>query len=80
MSSAKIRIGVSGLGRIGWLFHCPEIARHPRYEFVAVQDPEEDRRREAEQVYGVKSYADFSDMLAESRLDAVTVATPVAST
>ncbi len=72
--TAKIRIGVSGLGRIGWPFHCAEIARHPAFEFVAVQDPEPDRRAEAERVYGARSFARFDDMLAEGRLDAVAIA------
>jgi scyllo-inositol 2-dehydrogenase (NADP+) len=76
MKTAKIRIGVSGLGRIGWPFHCAEIARHPQYEFVAVQDPERGRRDEAEKVYGVRSFESFADMLAEGRLDAVAIATP----
>jgi len=76
MGRAKIRIGVSGLGRIGWIFHCAEIARHPAFAFVAVQDPEPDRRAEAERVYGVRGFARFDDMLAEGQLDAVAIAAP----
>ncbi len=76
MRAAGIRIGVSGLGRIGWPFHCVEIARHRQFEFVAVQDPEPDRRREAAKVYGVRAFEGFSEMLSESRLDAVVVASP----
>ncbi len=76
MAGDVIRIGVSGLGRIGWPFHCAQIARHPEFQFVAVHDPEPARREEAEKTYGVKAYAGFTDMLRESRLDAVAIATP----
>jgi scyllo-inositol 2-dehydrogenase (NADP+) len=76
MGRAKIKIGVAGLGRIGWIFHCAEIARHPAFAFVAVQDPEPDRRVEAKQVYGVRTFERFDDMLAEGRLDAVAIAAP----
>jgi predicted dehydrogenase len=69
-------MGVSGLGRIGWPFHCAQIAAHPEFQFVAVQDAEPARREEAERVYGVKSFESFSDMLAESDLEAVAIATP----
>jgi len=76
MKSGRIRMGVSGLGRVGWPFHCAESARHPEFEFVAVQDPEQTRREEAERVYGVCTFKSFSDMLGECRLDAVAIATP----
>jgi scyllo-inositol 2-dehydrogenase (NADP+) len=76
MGRAKIKIGVAGLGRIGWIFHCAEIARHPAFAFVAVQDPEPKRCAEAERVYGVRSFARFDDMLGEGGLDAVAIAAP----
>jgi len=76
MGAERIRIGVSGLGRVGWPFHCAQIAAHPEFEFVAVQDLEPARREEAERTYGVRSYESFTDMLRESRLDAVAIATP----
>ncbi len=76
MKSRRIRFGVSGLGRVGWPFHCAQAAAHPEFEFVAVQDPERERRDEAERVYGVRSFAGFSEMLAAGRLDAVAIATP----
>ena len=76
MKSGRIRIGVSGLGRVGWPFHCAQAAAHPEFEFVAVQDPEAERRKEAERVYGVRSFESFTAMLRDSRLDAVAIATP----
>lgn len=76
VSTGIIRMGVAGLGRVGWPFHCAQIARHRQFRFVAVQDPEPARRREAEKVYGVRSFERFTDMLRESALDAVAIATP----
>ena len=72
----RIRIGVAGLGRIGWKCHCQEIAKNPDFELAAVQDIVPERRQEAEQVYGVPSFGSFSSMLRNAELDAVTIATP----
>ena len=76
MAKGRIRIGVSGLGRVGWPFHCAQAAAHPEFQFAAVQDTDPVRREEAERVYGVKSFESFSDMLADGALEAVAIATP----
>ncbi|MBI3947198.1 MAG: Gfo/Idh/MocA family oxidoreductase [Armatimonadetes bacterium] len=76
MAENRIRVGVAGLGRIGWLYHCKTLAPHPDYELAAVQDPEAERRREAEQTYGVKAYKAFREMLASGSLDLAVIATP----
>ncbi len=76
MARRKIRIGVAGLGRIGWKWHCAELNRHAGFELAAVQDVASDRLREAAQTYGVTTYSSFADMLADARLEAVTIATP----
>ena len=76
MRSGKIRMGVAGLGRIGWPFHCAQIAAHPEFTLAAVQDLEEDRRTEAEDKYGARGYIRFEQMLKEEKLDAVAIATP----
>jgi len=72
----RIRIGVAGLGRIGWKCHCREIAQSADFELAAVQDVVPERRQEAEHVYGVPSYETFGAMLRRGHLDAVTIATP----
>lgn len=76
MPREKIRIGVAGLGRIGWDFHCREIAKHPQFKLAAVQDVKAERLREAEQVHGTRTFRDFSSMLHDADLDVVVVATP----
>ena len=76
MPPARIRIGVAGLGRIGWSFHAVALAKHRDYRLVAVADPEADRRKEAEGAFGCAAYTDYYDMLDQAELDAVVVATP----
>jgi predicted dehydrogenase len=76
MSRKRIRIGVAGLGRIGWEFHCRQIAKHPAFELAAVQDVKPERRREAEETYGTRTFGDFSSMLDAAQLEAVVIATP----
>ena len=76
MSRAKIRIGVAGLGRIGWGFHCRGLAHHRDFKLVAVADNEPTRRAEAESTLGCSPYADYDDMLDQASLQAVVIATP----
>ena len=76
MAGKKIRIGVAGLGRIGWAFHCPALAGSKDLELAAVQDPLADRRAEAQKTYGCSGYAGFDEMLKSANLDAVTIAAP----
>jgi predicted dehydrogenase len=76
MPPKRTRIAVSGLGRIGWEFHCREIAGHPRFDFVAVHDVDAGRLLEAERVYGVAGFRSFPKMLADCGLAAVAIATP----
>lgn len=75
-SGRKLRIGVAGLGRIGWDFHCKTLGSHADWQLVAVADPAEPRRQEAEKTYGCRSFAQVEQMLDAADLDAVTIATP----
>ncbi len=72
----RIRIGVVGLGRIGWSFHCKNLAVHERFVLAAVADPDAARRDEAVAAYGCAAFASLDAMLAGSDLDAVVIAAP----
>jgi scyllo-inositol 2-dehydrogenase (NADP+) len=74
--SRTLRIGVAGLGRIGWNYHCKTIGPHKDWELVAVADPAPDRCKEAEQTYGCRAFGRFDEMIEQADLDAVTIATP----
>lgn len=76
MGSPRLRIGVAGLGRIGWAFHCKRLAGHPDWVLAAVADTEPARRQEAADAFGCAAFADFGEMCASAGLDAVVIATP----
>lgn len=76
MSRKKIKIGVVGLGRAGWYFHCQPLSQHPDFKIVAVADPVDERRIEAETEFNCDSFSSIEQMLYESKLDAVVIASP----
>lgn len=55
--SNQIAVGVVGLGRIGWAHHVQELVKKPAYRIVACVDLLEERRQEAEQLTGCKTFA-----------------------
>ncbi len=75
-SIRKLRIGVAGLGRIGWGFHCKTTAEHRQWQLAAVADPDESRRQEAQQTCGCRAFAEVEQMIASADLDAIAIATP----
>ena len=76
MSKRKIHIGVVGLGRIGWDFHCKTLAKHRDFALAGVADTDSRRCREAESTYGCAAFADFSELLELPGLEAVVIAAP----
>lgn len=76
MADHRLRIGVAGLGRIGWAFHCKRLAEHPDWALVAVADTDAARRREAEDTFHCAAVADFAALCRRGDLDAVVIATP----
>jgi len=74
--STRIRIGVIGLGRIGWGFHCHQAASNRKFDLVAVADPLPERLKEAEETFGCRGFRDPDELLALPELDAVAVASP----
>lgn len=72
----RIRIAIAGLGRIGWQFHAQQLRDSKAFVIAAVTDPVAERRAEAEAEFHCPAFDDFDRMLAETKLDAVTIATP----
>lgn len=70
----KLRIGVTGLGRIGWE-HCKGLAGHPDFNLTAVADPVAERRAEAATNFACATFASHDELLA-AELDAVVIASP----
>jgi len=71
-----LRTAIIGLGRIGWQFHVPQVARHDGFDLVAVVDPLQERRDEAKTRFGVRGYANCHELLDAEKLDLVVIASP----
>jgi len=63
ISSGPIRTAVIGLGRAGWGIHVVGLKDRTDFKIVACVDPESDRRKEAEQTLGCRSYADWKSFI-----------------
>jgi scyllo-inositol 2-dehydrogenase (NADP+) len=71
-----IRVGIVGLGRAGLGMHCPELASLPEiYRITAVCDPLKDRRDQAVAKYGCRAYRRYEDLLADSEVELIDIAT-----
>jgi scyllo-inositol 2-dehydrogenase (NADP+) len=79
MSIEPIRYGIAGLGRAGWEIHAKQLRDRDDAHIVAVTDPLEDRRRQAEDELGCRAYTQLEDMLCQADLDVVVIATPSAA-
>ena len=73
----KLRVAVSGLGRMGARHALHFLEKTPRAELVAACDPDPKCRAWAETrlaPFGTKIYADYAELLAHEGLEAVVVA------
>ena len=76
-----MNVVISGMGRISWSYHMPTLSKDPRFRLIAAVDPVAERRAEAEAAYpGLRTYADYSDMLRNeptAELAVITSPTPM---
>lgn len=70
-----IRVGVIGMGQMG-TYHAEIYRKLPLVELVAICEYNDDRRKEAEQQFGVAAYKDYKEMLANPEIDAVSIVLP----
>ncbi|MGO4541814.1 Gfo/Idh/MocA family protein [Paenibacillus sp. 2TAB19] len=73
---SKVRVAVIGCGSISKYRHIPEYASHANVELVAFVDPIIERAQHYADQFGAKAFADYEQMLAEVKPDAVSVNTP----
>jgi len=71
----KLKIGIIGLGAIGQK-HCQAMAQVERANITAVADLNEDVLSKTAATYQCDAYTDYNQMLKQTDLDAVVVATP----
>lgn len=72
----RLKTAVIGLGRIGWQYHLPSIAKHEGFELAAAVDPLPERLDEARGEYGIRTYKDTRQLYENESLDLVVVASP----
>ena len=58
-----IRTAIVGLGRAGWSIHVNGLKDRADYKITVCIDPEEERRKEAEQLLGCRTFADWKQFL-----------------
>ena len=75
MSDRKLRLGVVGLGRAFTLMR-PAFLGSPMLEVVAAADPRSEARQRFAHEFGGSVYEDYADLLRESAIDAVYIASP----
>lgn len=71
-----IKMGIVGIGRIGWLMADEEISLYPdKYEIVAACDLLPERTKKMADKFGCKEYSDYSEMLKQDDIEIVYIAT-----
>ena len=73
---SKIKVAVIGCGSISKYRHIPEYAANPNVELVAFVDIVAERAQGFADKYGAKAFADYKEMLAAVKPDAVSVNLP----
>lgn len=72
----KVPVGIIGLGRSGWDIHASTIKNHPAFCVAAVADPQLERQNEAIAQFGCAAYSTPAELLADSNVELVVIATP----
>lgn len=70
-----VNIGIIGCGKIAQVRHIPEYAENPHCRLKGFFDLNLERAGELAKKYGGKAYASIDELLADSEIDAVSVAT-----
>lgn len=73
--SDKIKVGVIGFGQMGQI-HAGIYNKLPGVQLTAVCEFNDERRAQAEELYGCKVYKDYKDMLTDPEIEAVSIVLP----
>lgn len=74
--SQPVKVGIVGLGRVGWGSHCKDLGNLPeQFEITAVCDPIELRRQNAAEEYGCKTYDHIDQMIADPEIELINLCT-----
>lgn len=75
MSNDKLRVGVVGVGQMGY-YHANIYSNLPGIELVALCEYDDDRREEVGKEFNVKTFKDYKEMLSSGVVDAVSIVLP----
>src|SRR5437899_13042846 len=77
MRESKVGVGVIGVGGISGYVHLPGLRLSPQAEIVALCDSDSERLQQRAREYGVEhTFSSYEELLQDSAVDAVIVATP----
>ena len=68
-----IRIGIAGCGKIAQVRHLPEYEARDDVQICGLFDLNQERAQALAEQYGATAYATYEDMLADPRIDAISV-------
>src|SRR3954462_13640827 len=71
-----IRYGIVALGRAGWDIHVRELRTRVDAKIVACADSMPERRKQAEDELGCKTYPTLAKLLKQDDIEVVVIATP----
>lgn len=71
-----VRVGIVGYGFAGRGFHAYLLTHEPRLKLTSVASRDPERRRRAENDYGVRTFETLEQMLEDGEVDLVILATP----
>lgn len=75
--SNPVKVGIAGLGRSGWNIHANTVKQLPEhFQVVAAMDFAPERRDEAHNTFGARTYDSFDALIADKEVELVVVATP----
>jgi predicted dehydrogenase len=74
-TSGAVRVGILGLGRAGWNMHCAALREMPcKFRIVAACDHLAERREEAAEAFGCRTYEHAKELIADDEVELVDVA------
>lgn len=77
MRSSKVRVGMVSTSWWADLFHLPSLKSHPQADLVSICGRNLERAQEMAEKYAISCvFADYGEMLSQSDLDAVVIASP----
>lgn len=75
MAERQIKIGIAGFGGVGENI-AKDIIKQKDIKLEGVADPDEAKRRRAEEIYGIKTYADYRKLCENKEIEIIYNATP----